>query len=77
MAKATLAGGNSDRSKSATPSGTTPQSELLELFPKRTRKSAYKTSVTKLEERLKELPVPTYQATDDDLPLIFWPEPEL
>jgi hypothetical protein len=44
--------------------------------PKRRRKGSHKITPEKLEERVQEMPVSTYQATDDDLPVSLWPEPE-
>jgi hypothetical protein len=44
--------------------------------PKKRRRKGDKTSLERLEKQLEEMPASTYQATDDDLPLNMWPEPE-
>lgn len=43
--------------------------------PKR-RTGVYKTSLARLEEQVKQLPPVTYIATDDDLPIELWKEPD-
>ena len=38
------------------------------------RKGVHKTNLQRLEEQLKDFSEYTYTATDNDLPLVFWPE---
>lgn len=77
MAKSALAGRNQSGAKGAG-NGEVPcsQYEQAQLFPKLKRTGrSYKTTLSHLEEQLAEMPEVTYQAVDDDLPVIFWPEP--
>ena len=40
------------------------------------RKGVHKTSMDRLNKMRESTPVPTYVATDDDLPVSLWPDPE-
>jgi len=45
--------------------------------PKKTRrKGVHKTSMERLNKMLESTPVSDYVATDDDLPVSLWPDPE-
>ena len=78
MAETSVAGTDSDREKGSGAgskvSSETEQPRQLKLF--RTTKKSHKTTLERLDILLDEMPKSDYVASDNDLPLCLWPEPD-